>query len=93
MLGGDGTAAPLQGSVAGIRTQSSLDPARQQLANQMVALQTQQETLQQQLAQEIRQEARLRREYSLIPNKQLERSRLEQEVGLKKPSMTKCRQS
>ncbi|AVH73532.1 GumC family protein [Nostoc sp. 'Lobaria pulmonaria (5183) cyanobiont'] len=84
VLGGDGSAAPLQGSVAGIRTQSSLDPTRQQLANQMVALQTQRETLQQQLAQEIQQEARLRREYSLIPNKQLERSRLEQEVGLKK---------
>ncbi|MEI1378126.1 AAA family ATPase [Nostoc sp. UHCC 0926] len=84
VLGGDGTAAPLQGTVAGIRTQSSLDPARQQLANQMVALQTQGETLQQQLAQEIQQEALLRREYSLIPNKQLERSRLEQEVGLKK---------
>ncbi|MEH2179098.1 GumC family protein [Nostoc sp.] len=84
VLGGGGTAAPLQGSVAGIRTQSSLDPTRQQLANQMVALQTQRETLQQQLAQEIQQEALLRREYSLIPNKQLERSRLEQEVGLKK---------
>ncbi|ACC79238.1 GumC family protein [Nostoc punctiforme] len=84
VLGGDGTAAPLQGSVAGIRTQSSLDPARQQLANQMVALQTQRETLQQQLIQEIQQEARLRQEYSLIPNKQLERSRLEQEVALKK---------
>ncbi|MFN6463080.1 MAG: polysaccharide biosynthesis tyrosine autokinase [Nostoc sp. DedVER02] len=84
VLGGDGVAAPLQGSVAGIRTQSSLDPARQQLANQMVSLQTQRETLQQQLVQEIQQEARLRQEYSLIPNKQLERSRLEQEVGLKK---------
>ncbi|MEH1949894.1 MAG: polysaccharide biosynthesis tyrosine autokinase [Nostoc sp.] len=84
VLGGDGTAAPLQGSVAGIRTQSSLDPTRQQLANQMVSLQTQRETLQQQLAQEIQLEARLRREYALIPNKQLERSRLEQEVGLKK---------
>ncbi|MHC5744761.1 MAG: GumC family protein [Nostoc sp.] len=84
VLGGNGTAAPLQGSVAGIRTQSSLDPTRQQLANQMVSLQTQRETLQQQLAQEIQLEARLRREYSLIPNKQLERSRLEQEVGLKK---------
>jgi capsular exopolysaccharide synthesis family protein len=84
VLGGGGTAAPLAGSVAGIRTQSSLDPARQQLANQMVSLQTQRETLQQQLLQEIRQEARLRQEYSLIPNKQLERSRLEQEVALKK---------
>ncbi|MBG1267157.1 GumC family protein [Nostoc sp. WHI] len=84
VLDGAGVAAPLQGNIAGIRTQSSLDPARQQLANQMVSLQTQGETLQQQLAQEIQQEARLRREYSLIPNKQLERSRLEQEVGLKK---------
>ncbi len=76
VLGGDGAAAPLRGSVAGIRTQSSLDPARQQLANLMVSLQTQRETLEQQLTQEIQQEARLRREYSLIPNKQLERSRL-----------------
>ncbi|MBD6618681.1 polysaccharide biosynthesis tyrosine autokinase [Komarekiella sp. 'clone 1'] len=84
VLGGGGTAAPLRGDIAGIRTQSSLDPARQELANQMVALQTQRETLQQQLAQEIQQEARLRQEYSLIPNKQLERSRLEQEVALKK---------
>ncbi|MFN6516546.1 MAG: GumC family protein [Nostoc sp. CreGUA01] len=86
VLGGNGIAAPLQGSVnvANIRTQSSLDPARQQLANQMVSLQTQRETLEQQLAQEIQQEARLRQEYSLIPNKQLERSRLEQEVALKK---------
>lgn len=84
VLGGDGTAAPFQSNIAGIRTQSSLDPARQQLANQMVSLQTQRDTLQQQLAQEIQQEALLRREYSLIPNKQLERSRLEQEVGLKK---------
>ncbi|WP_341525158.1 AAA family ATPase [Nostoc sp. UHCC 0302] len=84
VLGGGGIAAPLRGNVTGIRTQSSLDPARQELANQMVSLQTQRETLQQQLAQEIQQEARLRQEYSLIPNKQLERSRLEQEVGLKK---------
>ncbi|MBN3899119.1 MAG: polysaccharide biosynthesis tyrosine autokinase [Nostoc sp. NOS(2021)] len=84
VLGGEGTAAPLRGNIAGIRTQSSLDPARQQLANQMVSLQTQRETLQQQLTQEVQQEARLRQEYSLIPNKQLERSRLEQEVGLKK---------
>ncbi len=86
VLGGNGIAAPLQDSVnvANIRTQSSLDPARQQLANQMVSLQTQRETLEQQLAQEIQQEARLRQEYSLIPNKQLERSRLEQEVALKK---------
>jgi capsular exopolysaccharide synthesis family protein len=84
VVGGGGTAAPLAGDVSGIRAQSNLDPARQALANQMVTLETQRETLQQQLAQQIREEGRLRQEYSLIPNKQLERSRLEQEVGLKK---------
>jgi capsular exopolysaccharide synthesis family protein len=84
VVGGDGVAAPLRGNVSGIRAQSNLDPARQQLANQMVALQTQRETLQQQLIQQIREEERLREEYSQIPNKQLERSRLIQEVGLKK---------
>jgi capsular exopolysaccharide synthesis family protein len=84
VMGGGGTAAPLAGNITGIRAQSNLDPARQQLANQMVTLQTQRETLQQQLAQQIREEGRLRQEYSQIPNKQLERSRLEQEVGLKK---------
>uniref|UniRef100_UPI0039C5F3A2 GumC family protein n=1 Tax=Anabaena sp. CCY 9402-a TaxID=3103867 RepID=UPI0039C5F3A2 len=84
VIGGDGTAAPLAGSVTGIRAQSNLDPARQQLANQMVALQTQRETLEQQLLQQRREELQLRQEYSQIPNKQLERSRLEQEVGLKK---------
>jgi capsular exopolysaccharide synthesis family protein len=84
VLGGAGMAAPLQKNLSGIRTQSSLDPTRQQLANQMVALQTQRETLQQQLNQQIRLEEQLRREYSLIPNKQLERSRLEQVVTLKK---------
>ncbi|YAF93788.1 MAG: GumC family protein [Nodularia sp. CChRGM 3473] len=84
VVGGGGIAAPLPGNVSGIREQSSLDPARQQLANQMVGLETQRETLEQQLAQQIREEERLRQEYSQIPNKQLERSRLEQEVGLKK---------
>ncbi|MBE9208404.1 polysaccharide biosynthesis tyrosine autokinase [Nostoc sp. LEGE 06077] len=84
VIGGGGTAAPFSGDISGIRAQSNLDPARQGLANQMVTLQTQRDTLQQQLAQQIREEVRLRQEYSLIPNKQLERSRLEQEVALKK---------
>ncbi|AFY30535.1 polysaccharide biosynthesis tyrosine autokinase [Calothrix sp. PCC 7507] len=84
VIGGSGITTPLAGNVQNIRTQSNLDPARQQLANQMVALQTQRDTLKQQLAQQIKEEVKLRREYSLIPNKQLERSRLEQEVALKK---------
>ncbi|MEM7725248.1 MAG: polysaccharide biosynthesis tyrosine autokinase [Cyanobacteria bacterium P01_A01_bin.45] len=81
VIGGAGTDP---GNVRGLRTQSSLDPARQQLANQLVALQTQRETLVKQLSDQIQQEGKLRREYSLIPNKQLERSRLEQQVALKK---------
>ena len=84
VVGGGGTAAPLAGSSAAIRSNSNLDPARQLLANQLVGLQTQRQTLQKQLADEIKQEAQLRFEYSQIPNKQLERSRLEQDVALKK---------
>jgi capsular exopolysaccharide synthesis family protein len=84
VLSGGGTTAPLPGSISNIRNQSNLDPARQQLANQIVALQTQGQTLKQQLSDTIKEEAKLRKEYSLIPNKQLERSRLEQEIVLKK---------
>jgi capsular exopolysaccharide synthesis family protein len=84
VVGGEGGTAPLPGTVSSVRAQSNLDPARQQLANQMVALQTQQQTLQQQLADLEKNEAKLRQEYSQIPNKQLERARLEQQVLLKK---------
>ncbi|MEA5569858.1 GumC family protein [Calothrix sp. UHCC 0171] len=84
VVSGGGNAAPLPASVAALRARSNLDPARQELANQLVALQTQRDTLIQQLNNEIRQEAKLRQEYSLIPNKQLERNRLEQQILLKK---------
>jgi capsular exopolysaccharide synthesis family protein len=85
VVSGGGAAARLRGAqINNIRSQSNLDPARQQWANQLVALETQRETLRKQLVDEAQSEAKLRREYSLIPNKQLERSRLEQEVGLKK---------
>ncbi|NJL60898.1 MAG: polysaccharide biosynthesis tyrosine autokinase [Methylacidiphilales bacterium] len=84
VVSGGGNTAPLPGTVSAIRARSNLDPARQELANQLVALQTQRDTLIQQFNNEIRQEARLRQEYSLIPNKQLERSRLEQQILLKK---------
>ncbi|TBR60742.1 lipopolysaccharide biosynthesis [Westiellopsis prolifica IICB1] len=84
VIGGQGATAPLASSVTDIRSQSNLDPARQQLANQLVALQTQYETLRQQLVSLSQEEERLRQAYALIPNKQLERSRLEQELALKK---------
>jgi capsular exopolysaccharide synthesis family protein len=81
---GGGNAAPLPTNVSGVRARSNLDPARQQLANQLVALQTQRDTLAQQFSNQVKEEAKLRQEYSVIPNKQLERSRLEQNIGLKK---------
>ncbi|KOP25574.1 lipopolysaccharide biosynthesis [Hapalosiphon sp. MRB220] len=84
VVGGGGGTAPLAASVTDVRSQSNLDPARQQLANQLVTLQTQYETLRQQLVSLSQEEARLRQAYALIPNKQLERSRLEQELALKK---------
>ncbi|MGB3641404.1 MAG: AAA family ATPase [Rivularia sp. (in: cyanobacteria)] len=83
VVGGIDNTAPLP-NVSGVRAQSNLDPARQQLANQLVALQTQRETLQRQLLDLVQEQARLQRDYALIPNKQLERSRLVQQVGLKK---------
>ncbi|MGB7380297.1 MAG: AAA family ATPase, partial [Rivularia sp. (in: cyanobacteria)] len=83
VVGGVGNTAPLP-NVSGVRAQSNLDPARQQLANQLVALQTQRETLQRQLLDLVQEQTRLQRDYALIPNKQLERSRLVQQVGLKK---------
>jgi capsular exopolysaccharide synthesis family protein len=81
---GGGNAAPLPGRVTDQLARNNLDPARQELANQLVALQTQRDTLRQQLGNETSQEAQLRQQYALIPNKQLERSRLEQQVVLKR---------
>jgi capsular exopolysaccharide synthesis family protein len=81
VMGGNGVAAPL---TANVRQNSSLDPARQQLANTLVALKTQQESLQQQLIGTVRSEQELRQQYAIIPNKQLARTRLEDQVKLKK---------
>jgi capsular exopolysaccharide synthesis family protein len=80
VIGGEGGTAPL----TAVRQNSNLDPARQQLANTLVALKTQQESLQQQLVGTVRSEQGLRQQYSTIPNKQLERTRLEDQVKLKK---------
>ena len=83
VLGGNGVAAPLR-SADRIRVDSSLDPARQQLAQSLIALQTQRDTVQQQLQGIEKTEQELRREHATIPNKQLEQARLAQQVGLKK---------
>lgn len=83
VLGGNGVAAPLR-SADRIRVDSALDPARQQLAQGLIALQTQREMVQQQLKGVEKTEQELRRELAAIPNKQLEQARLAQQVGLKK---------
>ncbi|MEG4166813.1 MULTISPECIES: AAA family ATPase [unclassified Microcoleus] len=83
VLGGNGVAAPLR-SADRIRVDSSLDPARQQLAQTLIALQTQRDTLQQQLQGIEKTEQLLRREHATIPNKQLEQARLAQQVAFKK---------
>jgi capsular exopolysaccharide synthesis family protein len=83
VLGGNGVAAPLR-SADRIRVDSSLDPVRQQLAQSLIALQTQRDTVQQQLKGIEKTEQELRREHATIPNKQLEQGRLAQQVALKK---------
>lgn len=83
VLGGNGVAAPLR-SADRIRVDSSLDPARQQLAQTLIALQTQRDTVQQQLQGIEKTEQELRREHATIPNKQLEQARLAQQVAFKK---------
>ncbi|MFM7424461.1 MAG: GumC family protein [Elainella sp.] len=82
VVGGGNLAAPLRASEA-IRQASSLDPARQTLATNLVALQTQRDTLQQQLRNLSQAEQSLRRDYASIPDKQLEQQRLQQQVTLK----------
>ncbi|XZN98753.1 MAG: GumC family protein [Microcoleus sp.] len=83
VLGGNGVSAPLQ-SADRIRVDSALDPARQQLAQNLIALQTQKEVVQQQIKGVEKTEQELRRQHATIPNKQLEQARLAQQVGFKK---------
>ena len=83
VIGGGKTTQPLQVSQAVIRQASSLDPARQTLASNLVGLQTQRDTLQQQAAILAQAEQELRRDYASVPNKQLEQQRFQQQVTLK----------
>ncbi|MEM9149429.1 MAG: cobalamin biosynthesis protein CobQ [Cyanobacteria bacterium P01_F01_bin.3] len=79
VLGGDGTVAPIPSG-----TQSNLDPARAALANQLVNLDAQRDAIISQ-QQVIRDSAQvLRQQYSSLPNKQLERGRLAEQVGLRR---------
>lgn len=88
VLGGNGVAAPLR-QVDQIRVDASLDPARQQLAQGLIGLQTQKQQLERQLQTAIETEKELQAEYATIPNKQLELTRLQEEVSLKKTRVDK----
>ncbi|MDA0673465.1 MAG: cobalamin biosynthesis protein CobQ [Cyanobacteria bacterium] len=67
-----------------VRRVSSLDPTRSQQANQLVGLQTQRDSILQQQQILAQSEEQLRQQYSSLPNKQLERDRLAQQVALKR---------
>ncbi|MEL6602350.1 MAG: cobalamin biosynthesis protein CobQ [Cyanobacteria bacterium J06614_10] len=79
VLGGDGNVAPIPSGA-----QSNLDPARAALANQLVALDSQRDAIlsQQQVIGDSAQG--LRQQYASLPNKQLERNRLAQQVALRR---------
>jgi capsular exopolysaccharide synthesis family protein len=82
VIGGDGFTTPIYSSDR-VRQDSSLDPTRQNLANQLVALQTQRAALQQQLLSSIQNEQQLSQAFASLPNQQLERERLAKQVALK----------
>ncbi len=77
VIGKDGIFTPLPSK---IRQESNLDPTRQDLASQLVALQTQKEGLIKQLESLVKQERQLRAEYERYPDKQLRQARLVQAV-------------
>ncbi len=79
VLGGDGTVAPIPSG-----TQANLDPARAALAAQLVSLDTQRDALASQQRVIAQSEQRLRQDYASLPNKELERNRLAQEVVLRR---------
>lgn len=80
VIGGNDLAA--LPSVSQVRQNSTLDPARAALANQLVALTTERDAIlrQQQILTEA--DGQLRQQYASLPNKQLERNRLAQQVAL-----------
>lgn len=81
VMQGGGGAAPFQ---TNIRTNSSLDPERQRLALRLVELTTQRDSLTRQLAIVGRSGVALREQLQNLPNKQLARARLEDQLKLKK---------
>ena len=81
VIGGGELAALPSGDA--VRQRSNLDPARAQLANQLVALSTQRDTLIQQQQLLAQSEEQMRQQYANVPNIELERQRLAQQVAFK----------
>ncbi|MGK7877661.1 MAG: GumC family protein [Xenococcaceae cyanobacterium] len=77
LIGRDGILTPLPSQ---IRKDSNLDSARQELANSLVALQSQREGLLKQLESVTKTELELRQQYEQFPEKQLQQARLVQAV-------------
>jgi polysaccharide biosynthesis transport protein len=81
ILQGTGQIKPLANQ---LRQESSLDPARQDLANNLVTLQTQREGIIRQLQSVKDTEKDLRQQYEQFPDRQLQQARLVQEVETKR---------
>lgn len=79
VIGGEDLAA--LPSVSEVRQRSALDPTRSALANQLVLLSNQREALLRQQQVLVQADGQLRQQYSSLPNKQLERGRLAQQVA------------
>ncbi|MFH7242323.1 MAG: GumC family protein [Spirulina sp.] len=79
VVGGEDLAA--LPSVSQVRQRSALDPARAALANQLVVLSNQREALLRQQQILVEADGQLRQQYASLPNKQLERNRLAQQVA------------
>ncbi|MEM9265081.1 MAG: cobalamin biosynthesis protein CobQ [Cyanobacteria bacterium P01_F01_bin.13] len=83
VLLGNGQTTALAPGVGG-SINGNLDPARANLANQLVMLQTEMDTLLRQNQVLAVSAQDLRQRYASLPNKQLQRERLAYQVGLKK---------
>ncbi len=81
VIGGGGLGS--LANIDAVRQRSNLDPARAQLANQLVALSTQRDTLIQQQQLLTQSEAQMRQQYANVPNIELARQRLAQQVAFK----------
>ena len=91
VIGGKGLGEAL--TPTKIRADSTLDPTRQQLANELVNLDTQRNTLKQQLEATKKVEQELRTQYLKLPDKQLEQARLQQQFELQKTFYAKLQAS